>query len=241
MVSSLSKRIVGSRRRRTITEDQKQEMHALYKSGVRQGDIGKKFGVSQTAVGEILNPKSREKKNKRNKRRHSRPDVIFKQKFRKFNVVLLPPNITRNAKTQQAYDRGYIGNVGLRKKLYKFLYEKGKMEGINMKKKQEELMDKLWPGEDNKIDIIGKNREMPRRKSYWTKCAISGRDINLAARRGEPGESNLDHIIPRAQGGSNELDNLQPLSTRINQMKGNMTNEEFKEEIKFLYKRFYLN
>ena len=120
------------------------------------------------------------------------------------------------------------------------LYAEGKMEGINMTIKLKELMDKLWPGEDNGSEKIGRKTVL-KRTNFWTKCALSGRDINLAARREEPGKGSLDHKIPRDQGGTSDLDNCQPLSVRMNQMKGNMTNEEFKEEIKFLYARFFLN
>ena len=106
--------------------------------------------------------------------------------------------------------------------------------------KLKELMDKLWPGEDNKIEKIGR-RTILKRTNFRHKCALSGRDIDLGARRGEPGESSIDHERPRSKGGQSDLDNCQPLSVRMNQMKGNMTNEEFKEEIKFLYARFFLN
>ena len=106
--------------------------------------------------------------------------------------------------------------------------------------KLKELMDKLWPGEDNEIEKIGRKTVL-KRTNFRTKCALSGRDIDLGAAKGEPGESSLDHERPRSKGGPSDLDNCQPLSVRMNQMKGNMTNKEFKEEIKFLYERFFLN
>ena len=241
MVSSFNKRIIGSRRRIFVTETQRKEMHALYKGGMTPGDIGKRLNLGQTTVREHLNPDVREKTRVRAKRRNSKPEVVFKQKLHRFNQSLLPPApITRNDKTQMIYSKGYSCNTVISKKLYKFLYAEGKMEVINMTIKLKELMDKLWPGEDNGSEKIGRKTVL-KRTNFWTKCALSGRDINLAARREEPGKGSLDHKIPRDQGGTSDLDNCQPLSTRMNQMKGNMTNKEFKEEIKFLYERFFLS
>ena len=49
--------------------------------------------------------------------------------------------------------------------------------------------------------------------------------------KGHPLAANLDHEIPVARGGRNELSNAQLLKERINSMKGDMTNEEFFDEI----------
>jgi len=241
MVSSSSKRIIGSRRRIIFTKAQKQEMHALHNEGMSQKDIGKRFNIGHSTVSIYLSTARKEKKKRYDTIRNSEPEVVFKQKLHRFNQSLLPPApITRNDKTQMIYSKGYSCNTVISKKLYKFLYAEGKMEGINMTIKLKELMDKLWPGEDNGSEKIGRKTVL-KRTNFWTKCALSGRDINLAARREEPGKGSLDHKIPRDQGGTSDLDNCQPLSVRMNQMKGNMTNEEFKEEIKFLYARFFLN
>lgn len=52
------------------------------------------------------------------------------------------------------------------------------------------------------------------------RCALSG--VTL-----KPDEASLDHITPRAVGGTNEASNLQWLHKDVNQAKGKMSNEEF--------------
>ena len=49
--------------------------------------------------------------------------------------------------------------------------------------------------------------------------------------KGHPLAANLDHEIPVARGGRNELSNAQLLKEKINSMKGDMTNEELFDEI----------
>ena len=52
------------------------------------------------------------------------------------------------------------------------------------------------------------------------KCALSGRKL-------KPDRSQLDHIVPKSKGGSDDVDNLQWLTAKVNRMKGTMSNEEF--------------
>jgi DNA-binding CsgD family transcriptional regulator len=52
------------------------------------------------------------------------------------------------------------------------------------------------------------------------KCALSGVDLT-------PSTANLDHKIPRKNGGSDSIVNLQWLSYEVNRMKGSMDQDEF--------------
>lgn len=52
------------------------------------------------------------------------------------------------------------------------------------------------------------------------KCGLSGRPIDLLT-------CEVDHILPRTRGGSDDLENLRLVCTRANEAKGNMTDEEF--------------
>jgi 5-methylcytosine-specific restriction endonuclease McrA len=55
------------------------------------------------------------------------------------------------------------------------------------------------------------------------KCALTGRPIDLSKSR----TYQLDHIIPRSKGGSNELDNCQVVCKEANQAKSDLTMDEF--------------
>lgn len=57
-------------------------------------------------------------------------------------------------------------------------------------------------------------------------CPYIGKPIYLGY------DANLDHIIPRARGGSNDTDNLEWVHKRINMMKGDSTKDEFREWLK---------
>lgn len=66
---------------------------------------------------------------------------------------------------------------------------------------------------DELLEKIGQN----------PKCALTGRLIDLSKSR----TYHLDHIIPRAKGGSNELDNCQVVCKEANQAKSDLTMDEF--------------
>jgi 5-methylcytosine-specific restriction endonuclease McrA len=53
-------------------------------------------------------------------------------------------------------------------------------------------------------------------------CALSGAPIDLLT-------CEVDHIVPEARGGSDELRNLRLVCTRANEAKGNMLDSEFLE------------
>jgi 5-methylcytosine-specific restriction endonuclease McrA len=47
---------------------------------------------------------------------------------------------------------------------------------------------------------------------------------------------NLDHILPVARGGANELENCQVLADKVNYAKGDMTNDEFLDMVTLITK-----
>lgn len=64
-------------------------------------------------------------------------------------------------------------------------------------------------------------------------CPYTGINLEIGV------NASLDHIIPKSRGGVNDLSNFQFVycqgSFDVNRMKGDMTEEEFKEAIKICY------
>ena len=86
-----------------------------------------------------------------------------------------------------------------------------------MKTRRNEMEEHLWPNE-------GKDKN--GLSFPYVTCAITGKKHSVMEAQAHPLSMNLDHEIPVARGGRNELKNCQPLGTAINQIKGDRTNEE---------------
>ena len=54
-------------------------------------------------------------------------------------------------------------------------------------------------------------------------CYLTGRNLNL----NNPKEYSLDHLVPIATGGTNDLDNLQICCTEANHAKAGLSLEDF--------------
>ena len=96
-------------------------------------------------------------------------------------------------------------------------------KGLNLMTRKQQMEKHLWPHDEKDINGLS----FP----YIT-CAITGERRSVMEAQSHPLSMNLDHEIPVAKGGRNELENCQPLGTKINQMKGDMTNEEFFAQIR---------
>lgn len=65
-------------------------------------------------------------------------------------------------------------------------------------------------------------------KSQDFRCVYSGRILVPAV------NANVDHIIPKFQGGSDDIDNLQWVDKQINRMKTDMSHQEFVAMCRFI-------
>ena len=67
-------------------------------------------------------------------------------------------------------------------------------------------------------------------------CPYTGISLTLGV------NASLDHIIPKARGGTNEIDNLQYVYSNgafdVNRMKGEMSEEEFKQAIQLIFQNY---
>lgn len=61
-------------------------------------------------------------------------------------------------------------------------------------------------------------------------CGICHADIDYRAPHLDPGEFVIDHIVPLARGGLDELENLQPAHRECNRRKSDKTIEELAAE-----------
>ena len=90
--------------------------------------------------------------------------------------------------------------------------------------------ERTW---DYKVRGFHKDKENST-KGYsfpWVACKITGRKVSVMVPKGHHYACNLDHILPAARGGPNNVENCQPLDERINAMKVDMTNEEFFDKV----------
>jgi 5-methylcytosine-specific restriction endonuclease McrA len=74
---------------------------------------------------------------------------------------------------------------------------------------------------------LGNKKGIALLKSLWEEqkgiCAVTGEKL-------APGSTaSLDHIIPKSRGGASEKGNLRWVTLRVNQIKWDMTHEEFVE------------
>ena len=202
---SKHKRLI--KKNRTFTDEEIVRMKAMYAEGITKADIAEELGVKYNSLAYHLNEGEKERVAASRDTRRAAPGGVFSAKVEDFNKAFLEEN--------KRPHNGYT-NI-FNEKIRNFTGIKG---GPELMAKKKEILEKLWPGENNE-----------KRTDYKTKCALTGEPIDLDARKGEPGYSNLDHELARARGGSNDANNCQPLSSAVNGMKGDMTNEEFFEWI----------
>ena len=197
---------------RRLSAEDKAEMFAMRSNGSTYNEICRKFSLSKGTIAYHFGNGQKEKTEQRKQMFRSKPGGRLRRKIEQFNVKYNPPEKQPRSKRRRCFYE-------------KFRTFKGEDKMITYK----EVLEKIWPGEDNE-----------KRTNYWTKCSLTGADINMDAYSDEPDVGTLDHEQPRSRDGTNTIDNCQPLRTRTNQMKGDMTNEEFKEEIKFHYEKMFL-
>lgn len=76
----------------------------------------------------------------------------------------------------------------------------------------------LRPQESNDRATALGLKQIVEQQNY--QCALTGRHLT-------PKNAELDHVVPRSKGGTNERENLQWLHKQVNRAKGTMTQSEF--------------
>lgn len=110
--------------------------------------------------------------------------------------------------------------------MQKDLFGESQLEFANTNNRQLQVDDKA----PQQAEVNGsKEGEPATAKQLKNKLIANDYRCALSGLRLSPETVNVDHIIPVSDGGSDSINNLQLLDSRINQMKGTLSQEEFIE------------
>jgi 5-methylcytosine-specific restriction endonuclease McrA len=79
------------------------------------------------------------------------------------------------------------------------------------------------------VIVLARFARMPRRRLSFSLRGLWERDggvCQYTGKRLQPGEGNIDHVVPRSRGGRSSWDNCVLADKRINHRKGNRTPDE---------------
>ena len=79
------------------------------------------------------------------------------------------------------------------------------------------------------VIVLARYARMPRRRLSFSLRGLWERDggtCQYTGRRLQPGEGNIDHVMPRSRGGRSSWDNCVLADKRVNHRKGNRTPDE---------------
>ncbi|HEX2751323.1 MAG TPA: HNH endonuclease [Verrucomicrobiales bacterium] len=79
------------------------------------------------------------------------------------------------------------------------------------------------------VIVLARYARMPRRRLSFSLRGLWERDggvCQYTGRRLQPGEGNIDHVVPRSRGGHSTWDNCVLADKRVNHRKGNRTPDE---------------
>ena len=79
------------------------------------------------------------------------------------------------------------------------------------------------------VIVLARYARMPRRRLSFSLRGLWERDggtCQYTGRRLQPGEGNIDHVLPRSRGGRSSWDNCVLADKRVNHRKGNRTPDE---------------
>lgn len=86
------------------------------------------------------------------------------------------------------------------------------------------------PGSATRRNTTTRDRHRAVLRRGQPPCGICHEDIDYRAPHLDPGEYVVDHVIPLARGGLDELENKQPAHRRCNELKADKTLEELAGE-----------
>ena len=185
----------------------KKDILRLRSKGKTYEQIAKELNCSKGTIAYHCNKDYQKKAKARVARnRKSNIKIILANKLWRFKRAKKPSTYSHEKVRAQSWYRVLKGKMVR----FKYIDPKEKLVKIGNYKKNygsKDVLDKIQT-EDKKAN-----------------CYLTGREIDLTS----PATYHLDHIVPRAKGGTNDLDNLQVACKEANQAKSNMLTGEFVE------------
>lgn len=86
------------------------------------------------------------------------------------------------------------------------------------------------PGSPTQRSTTTRDRHRAYLRRGKPPCSLCGEDIDYTLRSPDPMSFEVDHIIPLAKGGTDELDNKQPSHRDCNRRKADRTAEEMAQQ-----------
>ena len=222
-------------------KERRDRIRELYSSGMKRVDIARELGYSRSTITRHLHSDEKRKEIALIKKERVASDPEYGIKYYIYKKIDNFKSFKRDKASHEkryvdssgvsiskTYHENYIPlatsvrNLGIRIRAsinkFRFNKKKGKRTGyINMTKYgYKEVMEKIGIKEDALERIC----ELTKEES--PKCYLTGRTINLQDTK----SWNFDHITPKAQGGTGNLDNMGIACKDANQAKGSLTVEE---------------
>jgi len=146
-----------------------------------------------------------------------------KEKLRKYYKRYNKINKEEIAEYQRQYQREHKAKIKQQQEVWH-----GNHPGKN-KEYTDRFKENMAKRVEEGFEPLHKREKVYRK--YKGKCAYCGANIEFRK------EFEIDHLIPKSQGGTNDIDNLMPACERCNHLKYNYDIEEFKKRIISLRRR----
>jgi 5-methylcytosine-specific restriction endonuclease McrA len=188
----------------------KEKILKLKKEGLSQSEIALQLGCAKSTVCWHFNPEKQLKKSQQRKKKIAPHMVKWQRNISRFS--------TAKTKIEQKTEIKDLTFSEARAKFRNRLKDYAKKHKSDTERTKMVNIKKVI----DKYNITEENTKIV--------CRYTGDILDWK----RPEECQVDHIIPRSRGGENTLENLQIISKKANQAKGDMTHEEFIEFIKLV-------
>jgi len=208
---------------RRFTEDEELLIKQMRAQGASYNDLAKHFKCSKGTLSYRYGKGQKEKTLRRLRKQRNKFGGRFIKKVQSFNNFHTVVGTMPAEKPRNEFGRLFYSKVHKFKQDKNGIIDQG---GMKMSVFLKEAKDHLWPKENNE-----------NRKHYLTTCKITGiKNIDLDANSGNENEGQLNHILPKSQGGMAEVENMEPVIWWANDLQGKMLKKDFLKRIHIVHK-----